>query len=321
MGNDKVWRKDRIVAIENIGDLCASMSDHEKANECYTEGIGIADDVAVAERMRRKIRRKRVIIKNGKKIPYFVYGEGEPTILLVWFSIHFMPQIHYFSQKHKVAIMALEDLFVSDDLPTEYTVKIFTENLRAIVEDLKGSKIYLVGTSFGGTLAIRYVAENPRRIAKLALLATNPKPSIADNNEVKKWFEEFWALALQSPSWGLKKFNDNLLSRAPHPYVDVRPRLGIRSASKVPPEILLITWKLLAETDVRSFLGKVRIPTLILHGEKDILPMEDVEYMKKGILGSKLYVFKDAALVSLTKPDEFNRVLEGFLTTCKVPND
>jgi len=321
MGNDKAWRKERTIAIENYGDLCASISDHEKANECYTEGIGIADDVAVAERMRRKIRRKRVIIKNGKKIPYFVYGEGEPTILLVWFSIHFMPQIHHFSQKHKVAIMALEELFVSEDLPTEYRLNMFTENLRAIVEDLKDSKIYLVGTAFGGTLAIRYVAENPGSIAKLALLATNPKPSIADNNEVKKWFEEFWALALQSPSWGLKKFNDNLLSRAPHPYVDVRPRLGIRSASKVPPEILLITWKLLAETDVRSFLEKVRIPTLILHGENDLMTMEDVEYMKKSILGSKLYVFKDAALVSITKPDEFNRVLEGFLTTGQVPRD
>jgi pimeloyl-ACP methyl ester carboxylesterase len=259
-----------------------------------------------------------VIIKNGKKIPYFVYGEGEPAILLVWFSIHFMPQIHYFSQKHKVAIMALEDLFVSEDLPTEYTVKVFTENLGAIVEDLKASKIFLVGTAFGGTLAIRYVAENPGRIAKLALLATNARP--CESNKGKKWFEEFWALALQSPSWGLRNFYDRVLAGVPHLYVDVRSRLGIRSASRVPPEIILITWKILAETDVRAFLENVRIPTLILHGENDLMSMEDVEYMKKSILGSKLYVFKDASLVSVTKPDKFNRVLEEFLTTGQVPN-
>jgi len=318
MGEDKAWREERTIAIENYGDLCASMSDHETANEFYTEGMGIADDVAVAERMRRKIRRKRVIIKNGKKIPYFVYGEGEPAIILVWFSIHFMPQIHYFSQKHKVAIMALEDLFVSEDLPTEYTVKMFTENLKAIVEDLKASKIYLVGTGFGGTLAIRYVAENPGRIAKLALLATNARA--CESNEGKKWFEEFWALALQSPSWGLRNFYDRVLARVPHLYVDVRSRLGIRSASRVPPEIILITWKILAETDVRAFLENVRIPTLILHGENDLMSMEDVEYMNKSIVGSKLYVFKDASLVSVTNPDKFNRVLEEFLTTGQVPN-
>jgi pimeloyl-ACP methyl ester carboxylesterase len=322
MGNDKVWRVERTIAIENYGDLCASIGDHEKANECYTEGIGIADDVAVAERMRRKIRRKKVVMKNGRKIPYFVYGEGEPTILLVWLSIHFMPQIHYFSQKHKVAIMALEELFVSEDLPTEYTVKIFTENLRAIVEDLQDSQIYLVGTGFGGTLAIRYVAEYPGKIAKLVLLATPPKPTFGDSEEGKRRFKEFWALALQSPSWGLKNFHDRVMGPFnPRRWVGIRSRLGIKSESKCPPEIILIGYKLLLEVDVRSFLGKVRIPTLILHGEKDIMPMENVEYLKKRIPSSKLYIFKDADVVSVLKPDEFNRVLEEFLTTGQVPRD
>jgi len=260
MGNDKAWREERTIAIENYGDLCASIGNHEKANECYTEGIGIAEDVAVAERMRRKIRRKRVIIKNGKKIPYFVYGEGEPTILLVWFSIHFMPQIHYFSQKHKVAIMALE--------------------------------------------------------------ATPPKPTLGDSEERKRRFKEFWALALQSPSWGLKNFHDRVMAPFnPRRWVAIRSRLGIKSAIRCPPEIILISYKLLIEADVRPFLGKVRIPTLILHGEKDILPIEDVEYMKKRIPSSKLYIFKDADVVSVLKPDKFNRVLEEFLTTGQVPRD
>ena len=50
------------------------------------------------------------------------------------------------------------------------------------------------------------------------------------------------------------------------------------------------------------------------------MSMEDVEYMNKSIVGSKLYVFKDASLVSVTNPDKFNRVLEEFLTTGQVPN-
>jgi sugar-specific transcriptional regulator TrmB/pimeloyl-ACP methyl ester carboxylesterase len=322
MGEDEVWREERTIAIENLGDLSASMGYHEKANECYTEGISIAGDVAVAERMRRKIRRKRVIMKHGRKIPYFVYGEGEPTVLLVWFSMHFMPQIHYFSQKHKVAIMALEELYVSDDLPTEYTVKMFTENLGAIVEDLQDSQIYLVGTGFGGTLAIRYVAEYPGKIAKLALLATPPKPTFSDSKERKRRFKEFWVLALQSPSWGLKNFHDRVIAPFnPRRWVGIRSRLGIRSKRECPPEVVLIGYKLLLEADVRPFLGNIRIPTLILHGEKDILPMENVEYMKKRIPSSKLYIFKDADVVSVLKPDEFNRVLEEFLITGQVPRD
>ena len=321
MGEDKEWREERTIAIENVGDLSASMADHEKANECYTEGMGIAENVAVAERMRKKNRIKKVIVKNGRKIPYFIYGEGEPTILLVGVSIHCMPQIHYFSQKHKVAIMALEELLDPEDLPTEYTANIFTENLRAIVEDLEDSKIFLVGTGFGGTLAIRYVAENSGRISKLVLLATPPKPVFHDSEEEKRRFEEFWVLALQSPAWGLKNFYDKILAPSYPRWVGIRPRLGIRSERKVPTEIMLISWKLLIEADVQPFLGKIRIPTLILHGEKDIMPMENVEYLKKRIPGSKLHVFKDAALISVTKPDEFNKTLEEFLTRGHVSKD
>ena len=269
--------------------------------------------------MRKKNRIKKVIVKNGRKIPYFIYGEGEPTILLVGVSIHCMPQIHYFSQKYKVAIMALEELWDSEDLPTEYTANILTENLKAIVEDLNDSKIFLLGIGFGGTLAIRYVAKHAKRISKLALLATPPKPLIYDSKK-KKRFEEFWALALQSPSWGLRNFYDRVLAPSyPGRWVGVRPRLGIRSTSKVPPEIALISWKVLVEADVRSFLEKIRLPTLILHGDKDLMPMEDVEYLKKGIAGSKLHIFKDAALVSVTKPDEFNKIIEEFLITGQVP--
>jgi sugar-specific transcriptional regulator TrmB/pimeloyl-ACP methyl ester carboxylesterase len=321
IGEDKVWSEERTIAIENIGDLSASMADHEKANECYTEGMGIAENVAVAERMRRKIRRKKVVMKNGRKISYFIYGEGEPTVLLIGVSIHFMPQIHYFSQKYRVAIMALEELLDPENLPTEFTANMFTENLRAIVEDLEDSKIFLVGTGFGGTLAIRYVAEHSGKISKLALLATLPKPVFHDSEEKKRHLEEFWALALQSPTWGLKNFYDKILAPFQVRWVGIRPRLGIRSKRKVPPEIMLISWKLLIEADVRPFLGKIRIPTLILHGEKDIMTMENVEYLKIRIPGSKLHVFKDAELVSVTKPDEFNKTLEEFLNTGQVPKN
>jgi len=43
--------------------------------------------------------------------------------------------------------------------------------------------------------------------------------------------------------------------------------------------------------------------------------------LKERIPGSKLYIFKDADVVSVLKPDEFNRVLEEFLTTGEVPRD
>jgi sugar-specific transcriptional regulator TrmB/pimeloyl-ACP methyl ester carboxylesterase len=323
MDNGEAWKKERITALENIGDLYASLGEHEKANESYSKGIAIAEDEATARRMQRKIRRKRIIEKDGVKIQYYVYGEGEQTILFVWNSIHFMPQIQYFSQKHKVAIMDFEEIWESKNFPTEYTVDLYTENLRAIIEDLQDTNIFLAGIALGGTLAIRYVANYQGKVTKLALLATPPKPPLSDSKERKKRFEEFWALALQSPSWGLKNFYEKVMAPVWSRTVVGRARSPelAKIASKLPPEIRLITLKILVEADVRPFLGQIKVPTLILHGEKDPLPMEDVEYMKKRIPGSKLHIFKDARFVSISELDKFNKILKDFLITDEAAKD
>jgi pimeloyl-ACP methyl ester carboxylesterase len=326
MGKDGKWSEERTIALENLGDLHASIGEHEEANQCYTRGMATAEDDAAGLRMRRKIRRKRIIEKDGVKIQYYVYGEGKPAILLVWYSIHFMAQIQYFSQKHKVAIMDFEEIWESRNLPSEYTVDLYTENLRAIIEDLQDTNIFLVGTGVGGTLSIQYVAKYPGNVTKLALLATPSRPLLSDSEDGKKRLEEFWAMALQSPSWGLKNFYGRVMGRPwPRPLpkgtqFSELQKIGW-TLDKVPAEIRLITNKILFEADVRPLLGKIDVPTLILHGENDMLPMEDVKYLRERISGSQLYIFEDAAFVSILKPDEFNKVLEEFLTTGKVITD
>ena len=315
MGNEEVWSEERTITIERLGDLNALLGDHEKANECYNQAITIAKDESTERRIQRKIRRKRTIKKDGLKIQYYLYGEGDQTILFVWHSTQLMPQIQHFSQKFKVAIMDFEEIWESKSLPTEYTIDLYTENLRAIIEDLQDTNIFLVGVALGGTLAVRYVAEYQGRVGKLALLATPPKPPIGDSKERKKRLEEFWALALQSPIWGLSNLYEKIMAPIWPRRQAKRDRQSERARidSKVPPEIRLITLKLLIEADIRPLLGKISVPTLILHGEKDILPVEDVEYLKESISGSKLHIFRGASLVTFSEPEKFNKTLEEFL--------
>ena len=315
MGNEEMWHEERTITLERLGDLNAFVGEHEKANDCYNRAITITEDEATARRMQRKIRRKRTIEKNGIKIQYYLYGEGEQTILLVWNSTQLMPQIQYFSQKYKVAAMDFGEIWESKSLPAEYTIDLYTENLRAIIEDLQDTNIFLLGIALGGTLAVRYVAEYPGRIAKLALLATPPKPPIGDSKERKKQLEEFWALALQSPTWGLRNLYERIMAPVwPGRHFERDTPGRAKIASKVPPEIRLITLKLLIEADIRPLLGKINVPTLILHGENDILPMEDVEYLKESIPGAELQLFKGASLISLYESDKFNKTLEEFIT-------
>jgi pimeloyl-ACP methyl ester carboxylesterase len=326
MGNEDVWREERAIALENLGDLHASIGEHEKANDCYNSGKTAAKDKTTALRMERKIRRKRIIEKDGAKIQYYVYGEGEPTILVVCYSIHVMAQIQHFSQKHRVAIMDFEDAWEYRNLPSEYIVDLYTANLRAIIEDLQSSNIFLVGIGVGGTVGIHYVAKYPGKVAKLALAATPPIPLVSESEGGKKRLEEFWVLALKDPSWGLKNLYGRVMG---HPWSGPLPREDQFSklqkiwwaVNKVPEEIRLIMNKVLFEADVRPLLGKINIPTLILHGENDMLPIDAVKCMKERIPDSQLHILEDAILVSMSKPNEFNSVLEEFLTIGKVTED
>jgi pimeloyl-ACP methyl ester carboxylesterase/DNA-binding transcriptional regulator GbsR (MarR family) len=323
MGNDEVWRDERRIALENLGDLHASIGEHEKANECYTNGVIHAKDESTRLRMERKIRRTRIIEKEGGKIQYYVYGEGEPTILVVWYSIQVMAQIQHFSQTHRVVIMDFEDAWEYRNLPSEYIVDLYTENLRAIVEDLHGSNIFLVGIGVGGTVGIHYVAKYPGKVAKLALAATPPIPFVSESEGGKKRLEEFWVLALKDPIWGLNNLYGRVMGRPwPRPLLKEDQFSKLQkiwwAVNKIPVEIRLIMNKILFEADVQPLLEKINVPTLILHGENDMLPIESIKYLKERIRESQLYIFEDATFVSMCRPDELNKVLEEFLTADKV---
>ncbi|MDH5664427.1 MAG: AAA family ATPase, partial [Candidatus Bathyarchaeota archaeon] len=106
MGDDEKWSEDRTKTLEALGDLYALTGRHEKANECYEKGMATAKDDIAKDRMRRKIRRKMILDKNGVKLAYYVYGEGEPTLVFVIAWIATAPfwvyQVNYFSQNFKM---------------------------------------------------------------------------------------------------------------------------------------------------------------------------------------------------------------------------
>ena len=153
--------------------------------------------------------------------------------------------------------------------------------------------------------------------------ATPPRSLVNNSGESKKRLEEFWVLALKDPSWGLKNLYGRVMG---HPFSGPLPSAEQLSklqkiwwaANKVPEEIRLLMNKILLEADVQPFLGKLNVPTLILHGENDMLPIEAAKRMKERIPQSQLHIFKDATFTSMSRPDEFNRVLEEFLSAGKV---
>jgi pimeloyl-ACP methyl ester carboxylesterase len=72
---------------------------------------------------------------------------------------------------------------------------------------------------------------------------------------------------------------------------------------------------LAARADSTPTLREIRVPTLIVCGEEDVItPPAESEAMRAGIVGSRLELIPKAGhLASLEDPAAFNRALESFL--------
>jgi predicted ATPase len=140
MGDDERWSNQRTKTLEALGGVYALTDQHEKANECYEKGIASAKDDITKERMRRKIRRKKLLDRNGVKLAYYVYGEGEPTLVFVvawvWTAALWIPQVNYFSCSFKLVTVDMRGAGESDKPPGNYTPDLYVDDLNSIIEEL-----------------------------------------------------------------------------------------------------------------------------------------------------------------------------------------
>jgi pimeloyl-ACP methyl ester carboxylesterase/DNA-binding transcriptional ArsR family regulator len=316
MDDDKKWNRERTETLGALGDLYGLAAEHEKANEFYQKGIASTNDKVTKDKMRKKIRKKKIVKNNGVKIAYYVYGEGEPTILLLAglvTSEMFNPQISYFSQKYKVVTIDLRGTGESDKPAGEYTVDMHMDDLRLIIEDLQDKNIIIIGFSMGGTIAIKYVANHPEKISKIVLWATNPAPLSDDPDYNKKTRER----EKKPPSWRVRKFWETVFSK---PGFEHLVEWGLKSTQKTPPEIFVNSFRNYMNEDVRPLLRKINIPTLILQGEKCLIPLDKARYLNENISGSELLISKKSeksigVFPNIFEGDKYNKILDNFITT------
>jgi len=330
MGNDERWREDRTRALEALGDVYAFTGQHEKANECYEKGMATVKDDVATERMRRKTRRKMVLDKNGVKLAYYVYGEGQPTLVFlvawVWTAEFWQPQVNYFSQNFKMVTIDMRGTGESDKPADDYTLDLYADDLNSIIEELHEKNIVLIGESIGASIAIKYVTKYPGKMSKLVLVGGTPKFIATDDFPCGLPLDvaqPFLTGLLQSYSTVFGAFLETIFPESGTNYVR---EWGFKMSQKTPPEIAANSLTNLGLADLRPLLSKIDIPTLILHGEKDTNVFTNVsegaKYMHENIQGSKNYLFEDKGhFPSITAADKFNKIVREFIATGKLPKD
>jgi 3-oxoadipate enol-lactonase len=195
------------------------------------------------------------------------------------------------------------------------TIEEHLAQLIELLEELKLETYHLVGHSGGGILAYRLAAKFPTRTLSLALADTLGRLDAVLEVKIRSLLE-----ALKAGGSGLAFLVAMPWLWGAHYLEFSRDRLEqvkTLAASRDPAPTKAALESILQFGDQRKFLRAIECPVLVMVGSDDSLtPMryshEIVEWIKPG-LGVLVTISGGGHNAPLERPDEFNRVLSGFL--------
>jgi proline iminopeptidase len=214
---------------------------------------------------------------------------------------------------------------------TPITWRTQVDDLALVVRELGLEPLSLVGYSFGGLIALRYAIES---VGSGGVLAPPARRVLIDPAPItrvyRRKFEEEFASRQQSPD--VRRLRDELSrsglrERDPDAYRQRLFELGVAGYFARPERARDLTpfrvtgrvqqsvWESLGDYDLTPHLGAVHIPTLIVHGRQDPIPLASSESLARALPDARLVVLEDSGHVPYVEaPDGLFAAMEQFLS-------
>lgn len=250
-------------------------------------------------------------IKQDGKFKFIEEGQGEPLVLLhgLFGALsNFEHLISYFKNTHKVVVPVLPLL----DLDLLHTsVSGLQKYVHKFIEQRNYNHIHLMGNSLGGHVALVHILKHPEKIKSLILtgssgLFENGMGDTYPKRGDKEYIRKKTQLTFYDPAVA----TDELVNEV---FEITNNRLKV---------IKIIA---LAKSAIRNNLGEelnnILQPTLLIWGNNDTItpPFVGKEFNRL-IPNSELhFVDKCGHAPMMEVPDEFNKILDGFLEKLKSP--
>jgi non-heme chloroperoxidase len=249
-------------------------------------------------------------------------GKGRPVVLIPgWPLSDEMYEYQYndlINNNFRAIGITLRGFGKSDKPYCDYNYDVHASDIKKVLSNLEIKDAVLVGFSMGGAIAIRYLSVyKGAHVSKLVLCgAAAPSwtqrkdfpynlPQSAVDDLIKLNYKDRpkllsnFARIFSATETSLNKGIGNWLNG-----------ISLSASSYATAQCLIA----LRDTDLRSDLGKIKIPTLIMHGKKDkICSFDLADQMKAGIADSQLIAFKKSGhSLFLEETLKFNSELIKF---------
>jgi pimeloyl-ACP methyl ester carboxylesterase len=183
------------------------------------------------------------------------------------------------------------------------------------MDQLKIDRAHIVGNSMGGSLGIDFTLQHPSRVASLTLVASGLNGFPVSKEDQEKMNAIFKTAADQGVDAAAEMWINNpmvaVTSKQPSTEGLLKQMIHENSS------ILRMRYWPIEKMDPPAVkrLGEIKVPTLIVLGEKDVKPVNEVGHLAATeIQGARKEIIPGADhLPQMVDPKKFNAILSKFL--------
>ncbi|MBI4920022.1 alpha/beta hydrolase [Candidatus Azambacteria bacterium] len=233
---------------------------------------------------------------DSKKTIIFLHGWGVSSKI-------FGPLFYYFKNDFTVYSPDLPG-FGETPIKNIMTLKDYADFVYKFVKDENIEKPIIIGHSFGGAVAAKFAINYPDTASLLVLVGAS---SIREPNLKTK---------LLGKAAGILKY---FIPKKMRKTILKIFKLDASDYALIESPLLKETFKNLIKENLAAELPMIKIPALIIWGEKDAeTPLKEGQKIAELIPSAKFAIIKNAGhFVFLQKPDEFTKLIREFCLEIK----
>ena len=259
-------------------------------------------------------------------IEYYVEGQGPPLLMIMGWGGQARswgePFLQLLRPHFQTIRLSNRGAGASDKPAADYTIPLMAEDAFGLLRELGIQRTHVLGISMGGMIAQELVLNHPQVVQGLVLGCTNwgAAHSVAPsadmlaglaqigNLPLEERVRQFW-LAVVTPEFmeTNKAFLDAIMAT--------------HLETPTPWETFERQFTAIESFDTYERLPQIRAPTLLVHGDRDILvPTENAEVLRARISGSQVRIVPGVAHCFFwEKPAESAGAIVEFLSLVPAP--
>jgi 3-oxoadipate enol-lactonase len=250
-----------------------------------------------------------------------IFQKGDNTSSPIIF-VHGFPYDHHMwdkvidplSKEYFCISYDIRGLGSSDPGDGQFTMEMFVDDLFSVIESSGIEKPVLCGLSMGGYISLRAIERNEKKFKALILCDTKPE---ADNNEGKlKRAQAINIINTKGLNAFVKDFVPTCFAEESIKQLGMEyEKVLERSYNSNPLGVKGCLLAMAGRTDTTEYLSKIRLPALIISGEKDKLtPPDLMRGMSSKIKNSEFVLIPGSGhMTPIENPELVTNSIRNFL--------